>query len=189
MQMEIPGHESITEIFYPVNGEPEDSFQYLRSSETGRPMKRNPRKLLTFALSTLGFTGCSNDDANLLDEILIPIAGTVSLSQDVQPIFNANCALSGCHAGSFPQEGMSLEAPNIFLPGIGIVGVQSQQAPPGVLRVMPGNSNSSYLINKLEGTQLSVGGCCDQMPQGVQPLNSATIQVIRDWIDQGSQNN
>lgn len=147
-------------------------------------MRPNLQFFLRVPLLSMVLAGCANDDAELLGGIF----DTSSLSMSVQPIFDANCAFSGCHAGSSPQANMSLEAPNIFKPGIGIVGVSSLQAPL-LLRVMPGDSNASYLIHKLEGTQLSVGGCCDQMPLGVQPLNSATIQVIRDWIDQGSQNN
>ena len=149
-------------------------------------MRPNLQFFLRVPLLSMVLAGCSNDDAELLGETF----DTSSLSMSVQPIFDANCAFSGCHGGSAPQANMSLEAPNIFKTGIGIVGVPSLETTL-LLRVMPGDSNASYLIHKLEGTQLrpSVGGCCDQMPQGVQPLNSATIQVIRDWIDQGSQNN
>ncbi len=49
-------------------------------------------------------------------------------------------------------------------------------------RVLPGNPNSSYIINKLEGTQ-TVGV---QMPFGGPYLDQATINQVRDWITAGA---
>ncbi len=53
-----------------------------------------------------------------------------------------------------------------------------------VLRVNPGQSGDSYLIQKLEGTQL-VGG---QMPTGA-PLQQSEIDGIKLWIDNGAPRN
>lgn len=88
---------------------------------------------------------------------------------------------------------MSLEAANIFqnIPRAdnnGIVGVPSTQAP-RLLRVNPGNSSASYIINKLENTHLAVGGSGQRMPLALPPLPPQQIQLIKDWIDQGAQNN
>lgn len=51
----------------------------------------------------------------------------------------------------------------------------------GAFRVLPGNPDMSYLIQKLEGNQM-VGG---QMPPGA-PLQQAVIDDIRLWITNGA---
>ncbi|MCI0410883.1 MAG: hypothetical protein L0191_20365, partial [Acidobacteria bacterium] len=48
------------------------------------------------------FAGCENDDAALGVPSPLPPAAIISLSRDVQPIFNRNCTLSGCHSGGSP---------------------------------------------------------------------------------------
>jgi len=132
---------------------------------------------------------CANDDATLGVDLLGPTPSSmVSLRQDVQPIFTTSCAVSGCHDAGSLSAGMVLEEGRLFDPGEGIVGVPSQEAP-GVLRVKPGSSAESYLIHKLQGTQDTVGGAGDPMPLGGEPLSEATLQVIRDWIDQGALDN
>jgi hypothetical protein len=84
--------------------------------------------------------------------------------------------------------GMSLEAGKLYEPVVGAVGVASLEAP-GLKRIDPGSSVSSYLVAKLEDKQVSVGGGGGRMPLGAPPLDPIEIQVIRDWIDQGAQDN
>ena len=64
-----------------------------------------------------------------------------------------------------------------------LVGVQSLQV--AFNRVEPGDPDNSYLIDKLEGTQ-AVGS---QMPQGGPFLDQETIDMIRQWISDGAENN
>ena len=52
----------------------------------------------------------------------------------------------------------------------------------GETRVIPGNAQDSYLIEKLEGRM----DCGSQMPLGDQPLDQETIDVVREWIDTGA---
>jgi hypothetical protein len=132
--------------------------------------------------------GCENDDATLGVPSPFPPAAIISLSRDVQPIFNRSCAISGCHSGGAPQANMSLEAGEIFDPVVGAVGVASLEAP-GLKRIDPGSSLSSYLVAKVEDKQASVGGIGDRMPLGSPPLDPIEIQVIREWIDQGARDN
>ena len=133
--------------------------------------------------------GCTNDDATLGTDLLGPTpSAMVSLQQDVQPIFTASCAVSGCHDAGSASAGMVLEEGRLFDPVEGIVGVPSQEAP-AVVRVKSGSSAESYLIHKLQGTQDTVGGAGDRMPLGGEQLSDPTLQVIRDWIDQGALDN
>jgi hypothetical protein len=114
-----------------------------------------------------------------------PTTGVVSFCADVQPIFTANCALSGCHAGASPQLGQNLSAGNAYA---SIVDVPSQEVP--VLdRVEPGDPDRSYLVNKIEGTAAAVGGVETRMPLGQDPLPQSDIDLIRAWIAAGAPNN
>jgi hypothetical protein len=54
----------------------------------------------------------------------------------------------------------------------------------GLIRLVPGDPDNSFLIQKLEGTtnlggQMPLVGCC---------LQQVTIQVIREWIQSCSGN-
>lgn len=111
--------------------------------------------------------------------------GTPTFSADIQPIFTSNCALSGCHAASSPQQGQNLSAGQAYA---NIVNVQSMEVPT-LLRVKPGAPDESYLVHKIQGTQGTVGGTGGQMPLGGTPLSAAQIATIRAWITAGAQNN
>ncbi len=108
-----------------------------------------------------------------------------TLSADVQPILTANCALSGCHAGSDPQQGQNLSAGQTFS---NVVNVASNELPT-MDRVEPGRPDSSYLVHKIEGTHLQIGGSGDRMPLARSPLSQAEINVIRAWIQAGAMSN
>ena len=108
-----------------------------------------------------------------------------TLSADVQPILTANCALSGCHVGSDPQEGQNLSAGQTFS---NVVNVASNELPT-MDRVEPGQPDSSYLVHKIQGTHLQVGGSGDRMPLARSPLSQAEIDVIRAWIQAGAMSN
>lgn len=110
---------------------------------------------------------------------------SISLARDVQPIFTANCALSGCHAGSSPVLGQNLSAGLAYA---SIVNVPAQEAP-GFFRVRPSLPDSSYLVHKIEGTQGELGGSGGRMPLGAPPLSVAEIATIRAWIAAGAPNN
>ncbi|UCD25966.1 MAG: hypothetical protein JSW51_01555 [Gemmatimonadota bacterium] len=102
----------------------------------------------------------------------------------VQPIFTANCALSGCHAGSSPAQGMNLSSGQAYA---NIVDVPSNES--GLVRVKPSMPDSSYLVHKIQGTQGSVGGSGGQMPLGRAALSQTQIDAIRQWIADGAPNN
>jgi mono/diheme cytochrome c family protein len=107
----------------------------------------------------------------------------VSLSKDIQPIFDANCVI--CHqGGAYAPAGLSLQSGAAYS---NLVNVKSTESP--LMRVAPGSPGQSYLINKLLGTQGQVGGSGAQMPFGAAPLPQAQITLIQQWITQGAPNN
>jgi CHRD domain len=112
-------------------------------------------------------------------------AAEISFAKEIQPIFAANCALAGCHAGNSPQQGMNLAAGQAFA---NIVGVKSKEAP-DLNRVQPGDPQKSYLWHKINGTQGTVGGSGARMPLAKAPLPDDQLAKIRQWIEQGAKNN
>ncbi len=111
--------------------------------------------------------------------------GEVSFSNDVQPIFTASCALSNCHAGASPRQGMNLSAGLAY---DNIVNVPSVDVP-GLDRIEPGEPDSSYLVHKIQGTQGQVGGVGDRMPLINCCLSAEQIGTIRTWVEQGAPRN
>jgi hypothetical protein len=59
----------------------------------------------------------------------------------------------------------------------------------GLMRILPGQPDSSYLVHKIEGTHLDVGGSGSRMPLSGCCLSSSQIKTIRDWIAAGAQRN
>lgn len=109
----------------------------------------------------------------------------VTLSGDVQPILTASCALSGCHAGTSPAQGQNLSSGQTFS---NVVGVASAELP-SMNRVTAGAPDNSYLVHKIQGTHLDVGGSGARMPFGRTALPQDAIDVIRAWIQDGAANN
>jgi predicted small secreted protein len=104
----------------------------------------------------------------------------LSHAADIQPIWDDNC-LNGCHTPG--GIGMPLDLTNAYA---AIVGVESMQAA-GVNLVEAGSSADSYLLAKLRGEQMELGGVGIQMPGGgAAPLDDATISTIAAWIDAGA---
>jgi len=92
-------------------------------------------------------------------------------------IFTPRC--TECHAGAAAPEGLQLtDAQTSYSM---LVGVRSQEYPL-LFRVQAGNADNSYIIHKLEGTQ-EVGA---RMPRGGPYLDQDTINVVRQWIDDGA---
>ena len=116
-------------------------------------------------------------------DVTVDNAVATTLGQIQAQVFTPMCA--GCHSGptssSLPS-GMNLSTANESFNAL--VNVASLQV--GTLnRVTPNDTANSYLIQKLEGTQ-AVGG---RMPQGGPFLDQATMDMIKDWINDGAPNN
>jgi hypothetical protein len=109
----------------------------------------------------------------------LPIANP-SFAQDIQAaIFNGSCALGGCHDAT-SSANLNLSQGNSYN---NIVNVNSFQD--GIKkRVLPSDANNSYLVIKIEGRQ-TVGS---RMPLNRSPLSNAKIQNIKNWINNGANN-
>ena len=102
-----------------------------------------------------------------------------SFSQDIQPVFNTSCILSGCHNAA-ASAGLDLREGRAYADLVNIASTQTS-----ALRVSPFAAQDSYLVIKLEGNQSSGS----RMPLGAPPLNPSQIQNIRNWISRGARNN
>jgi hypothetical protein len=109
------------------------------------------------------------------------VSGVQPTLQSIQEnVFTPIC--SACHTGptgpNLPA-GMDLSSATASLASL--VQVPSIELP-STVRVERGDADSSYLVQKLEGTA-SVG---DRMPRGGPFLDQATVDAIRSWIDNGA---
>jgi hypothetical protein len=115
-------------------------------------------------------------DDNDTDEVV----ASPSFATHIQPIFTNSCSLSSCHNASSSRGGLSLAAGQAYANLVNINAI----AEAGKIRVIPNDADNSYLLIRLEGRQ-SVGG---KMPPGGS-LSANRIQTIKNWINQGAQNN
>jgi hypothetical protein len=132
-----------------------------------------------FAALTIG---CSKGSLYPSQPSSPPTSQTVSFQTNVQPIFTANCATSGCHINPGAQQGLDLSTGNAYA---NIVNVQSRENP-SYYRVKPSNADSSYLYLKITGASGITGV---RMPYLRPQLSQTDMQTIQSWINQGAKNN
>ena len=130
------------------------------------------------------------------DESLSKVAGP---SPNLQPTFSSiqatifeqsdsagRVACTNCHTnagGRTPSGALNLAHDVAYDQLVNVVSREKA----GVLYVAPGNSDGSYLIQKITGAPGIVGR---QMPFAGPPfLTDGQIQIIRRWIDSGAPRN
>jgi len=113
------------------------------------------------------------------------VVGAQATLQSIQDnVFTPRCA--GCHTGPTSSNVGDLpgamDLTSLSASFMSLVGVASLEDS-NVDRVVAGDPDSSYLIQKLEGAGTIVGS---QMPAGGPALSQVTIDVIRAWIASGA---
>jgi hypothetical protein len=106
-----------------------------------------------------------------------------SFGKDIVPILKTRCAI--CHLTGQEQGNMALPPAKAYG---SLVSMKSNEVP-ALMRVTPGKPKKSYLINKLEGTQIAAGGKGARMLFVAEPLPADQIKLIRDWVTAGALNN
>lgn len=127
--------------------------------------------------------GSAGGDFVTTFEVQTPPPPGTTLDEIQADVFNVNCTNAGCHtgpAGNILPTGMDLTSADASFANL--VNVASLQQP-ALFRVNPGNADDSYLIRKLEGGPMIDG---QQMPAIGGPLPQATIDRIRQWIEDGA---
>ena len=95
----------------------------------------------------------------------------IAFQNDIFPIFQANCIFAGCHAAP-PPSGLLLTTFDNFKKG-------GNSGPPFI----PKDNKNSLIVKRITGV------IQPQMPLGRLPLKDAEIQLIKDWIDEGAEDN
>jgi hypothetical protein len=140
---------------------------------------------LALAAALLAVAGCGGGSGEGLDAngrpltAAAPPAGLQPTLASIQAnVFSVSCAIPGCHGGGTVQFGLRLD------PGFSAANLINVASPrdASLIRVVPGNPDASFLIQKLEGTQ-TLG---DRMPQFGPFLSQATVNTIRQWILDGA---
>lgn len=140
-------------------------------------MLKSNWSVLLIGISLIISTSCKHepDDHFVPDpidttDIITCHPDTSYFVNDVLPIFQSSCALSGCHDAATAQDGIILSSYNDIINS-------------GELE--PGNASDSDIYEKITDSDPD-----DRMPPPpLAPLNQEQIATIRDWINQGARNN
>ena len=149
-------------------------------------MPRIFRLVAGTAFAFLMFIQMSCSDAGVAvqsDPLPPPPGQDVSFAQQIQPIFNANGCV-GCHGGSgglFLTQGQSF---------VNLVNVTAQAGCTTLKRVLPGNADQSVLYIRVSANSADTQcGPDSRMPKGGARLSQASIDLVKNWINEGAKNN
>jgi hypothetical protein len=114
--------------------------------------------------------GTNNGSNNGTGEI-----GSEPTFSNISQIFTTTCA--PCHTSN-NDSGVRLNSYDNVMNSVG-----DQY---GMLVVQPGDADGSPIVDKIESPNPQFGV---RMPQGGTPLSSDRINQIKEWIDEGAENN
>lgn len=110
-----------------------------------------------------------------------PDLPSVTFEGDVLPIFEASCGGSDCHTGSDALSSLSLSPSAAYA---ALVDAPSDGCE-GRVRVVPGNPDESYLIEKVVEGEVCVG---KKMPMFAETLPDDALRKVSAWICAGAPN-
>jgi hypothetical protein len=119
--------------------------------------------LAALAIQTAGFA----DEAAKVEPTKPASATSVSFKKDVWPIFRRHCR--GCHSRSDAKGGLSMDSVADMLKG-----------GDGGPSLVAGKVEESLLLDMIAGDQ-------PEMPKQQPPLSAAKVEIIRQWILGGAQ--
>jgi len=103
--------------------------------------------------------------------------------------FQMSCVFGGCHEAASQEGNLNLDAANLHAVLVNVAAADKKAGPRGKLRVVPGNPDASFLVQKLEGKQARDEGGI--MPDGAdEPIDpECRIKMVRQWILDGALDN
>lgn len=140
-------------------------------------LRRPVRPMACLAALAL-ICGCSKEATHKAEPEQAAAARS-GFNRDIQPIFDTNCVT--CHQAAGASGGLNLESGTAYA---AIVSVKSGESP--LLYVAPGKPDDSYLVRKLQGTHIQVGGSGERMPL-TGALDDQSIATIREWVKAGAR--
>ncbi|MGB5192874.1 MAG: hypothetical protein WBN70_07820 [Polyangiales bacterium] len=123
-------------------------------------------------------TGQVTCDGVCIDAVTATLGGPNGLQAAV---FSPSCTFSNCHGTEGAMQA-GLELSSVAVSAANLVDVDSTQVASRV-RVAPGESGASYLMNKLDGVNMEP--TTQQMPIGGM-LCAARLEAVRRWINDGA---
>jgi hypothetical protein len=135
----------------------------------------SPHRVTIAVLGACLLAACGSNSASGSNPTLEP-----KLSAIEQQVFHRSCAFSSCHDTDTPQEDLSLAGSTYEV----LVNKPSSEVPTRML-VAPSDPNGSYLLEKLSSDHPAVGS---RMPYTSPPLPDYEITAVRQWIENGAQN-
>lgn len=135
-------------------------------------MKRTAFCVIILLVGTLFLWSCKDQVTAPSQSPIVFPASNISYSKYIDPLFQQQCAVSGCHSSTTAAGDLDLTIPsydNLI-----------NHLPP---LVVSGASNNSLLVQRLDGRIQPV------MPPLGSPLTSNQINGIKKWIDEGALNN
>lgn len=93
-------------------------------------------------------------------------------------VFTPSCTFLACHSGASPAGGLGLDTDTAHTALVDAMAM----GVPGRIRVVAGDPDGSYLIEKLTATMPAAG---DPMPP-TAPLEAGRIELVRAWIEAGA---
>ncbi len=121
---------------------------------------------------------------NVAPTAVEPVQPTLSSIQ--AQVFNRSCALPSCHSSVSQRGGLILEAEKSYANLVNVRCVNDTARSQNKRRVVPFKPDSSFLFIKITGPGSGEGSL---MPDGAGKLPQQMIDAIRQWIEQGAQNN
>jgi hypothetical protein len=110
-------------------------------------------------------------------------ATNASFSDNMQPLFEQNCAVTGCHVSASRAGGLVLAASVVYGNTVGVLSSNKVNQ-----YVNPGNSALSYIYMKItkapgiKGNQMPAPGTGNTLSQDQK-------NMVQQWIDQGALQN
>jgi hypothetical protein len=182
---------TVTGNVFKTDGSPTSFIWCEITSETPAPNPADTQFLLDcFGSNACEAAPCTDDQWTLINTG-IPISGSfmfppqtaATFSGNIQPIFNARCAIAGCHTGDGAlAQGLSLDAAVAYNNIVLRTSTQDEH-----FIVTPFDLEESHLYHKVTG-ELEPGQGV-QMPNGGPPLSEEQIGAIRNWILEGAAQN
>lgn len=143
--------------------------------------------LLALVLALSACTKTSDTNEAVSPAPVAPIVTGVSFKTELVPILRQRCAT--CHLTGEEAGNMTLHPKAAYGSLLGSDGKGRASVGSDHLIVKPGAPDLSYVIMKLENTQVENDGTGARMPFAAPPLDTETIQKFRDWIAAGAPDN
>lgn len=131
----------------------------------------------------------TDDDTSGTDTVTPSCEVEATLSSLKAKYFKGSCVFSGCHDKRSAEGGIDFTVEGLHAVLVGVPAEDEKAGPRGKLRVVAGDPDASFMVQKVEGTMGKDEG--DWMPQGTdEPIDpECRIKMLRQWISDGALDN